>query len=107
MLDVTTLQIFTFRFSICSFPWRLGTVRFKFYAALSSELCTNPLPEMHIRVETFRMERMAGCSAIHGITFSSHFQTLPRLVTPPGFDDIIAFSIPQHWFSFIQLLAHT
>src|SRR5664279_2727786 len=59
MLDVTTLQIFTFRFSICSFPWRLGTVRFKFYAALSSELCTNPLPEIHIRVETFRMDRMA------------------------------------------------
>src|SRR5665647_1057368 len=89
MLDVTTLQIFTFRFSICSFPWRLGTVRFKFYAALSSELCTNPLPEMHIRVETFRMERMAGCSAIHGITFSSHFQTYLRLVARPDFDDII------------------
>jgi len=40
----------------------------QFYTSLSSKLCTNPLPEMHIRVGTFWMDRMAACSAIYSIT---------------------------------------
>jgi hypothetical protein len=33
------------------------------------------------------------------------FQTLPRLQTHPGFDDIIKVSTRQHRFSFIRLLS--
>ena len=35
-----------------SFSLAVWNCQVQFYTSLSSELCTNPLPEMHIRVET-------------------------------------------------------